>query len=80
VNVNGSVIPVVPLVNIDVYAGARMVFLDDHGTTFFHYYGRCRCGDGRRCVSRSSSHWRRRLSTSGDSKGDASERQPGNKC
>ena len=42
VNVNGSVIPLGPLVNIDVYAGARMVFFDDHGTTFFHDYRGCR--------------------------------------
>jgi hypothetical protein len=64
-------VPIVPLVNIDVYAGARMVFFDDHrtrmvfhddcGTTFFYDYGRCGCG--RRCVSGRGGHWRRRLRT-----------------
>jgi len=78
VNVDGSVTSVVVLANIDVNGGARMVFFDDYGTTFFHYYGRCGCG--RRRVSGSGGYWRRRLSTCGDSEGDAGERQPGDEC
>ena len=65
-NVDGSVIPVVALVNVDVYAGARMVFFNDHGTAFFHYYGRRGC----RCVGGSGGHWRRRLRTCGDAEGE----------
>jgi len=46
VNVDGSVIPVIPLVNIDVYAGARMVFFDDNRTTFFTTTGGAAAGAG----------------------------------
>jgi hypothetical protein len=83
VYVNGSVVPVVPLVNIDGDSGARMVFFDDHGTTifgttFFHYYrrrGRRDCGC--RCV-RSGGHWR--LRTCCHSERQAGESKPGNEC
>jgi hypothetical protein len=74
VNVDGSVIPVLPLANIDVYGCARMVFFDDHRATFFHYYGR-RGGRGCGCVSGNGGHWR--LYTCGDTERDADERQPG---
>jgi hypothetical protein len=83
VNVNGTAIPVVALVNIDIDAGTALfpyhgtMIVNDHGSTVFHYYGSCRGGYRRRCVS---GHGRRSLRTCGDSQRDAGERQSGNEC
>lgn len=80
VNVNGASIPIVALVNIDIDAGTAMVFVNDHGTTVFHYDGGCRGGYRRLCVSGSSGHGRGCLRTGGDSQGEAGERQSCNEC
>jgi hypothetical protein len=65
VNVDGHVIPVLPLVDVYVHAGTRVILFHDDGTSFLHYDRRRRGGRG--CVGRSGSHWRGRLLTTGDS-------------
>jgi hypothetical protein len=61
--VDGHVIPVLLLVNIDIHAGTRAVFLYDARTLFLYYHRRRR---GRGHVGGSGCYWRRRLLTSGD--------------